>query len=625
MEPYIVDFAMQRGHEMIITRNPPIRRDELDEVDLQMLQSENSPRLLSVDWLEVDGGITFRFNITGKRMLSNVLQTKAVTMQEYYELLLAVVEAMDDCRHYLLRDSCCLLHENMMFMEGERFDGLRLAYIPMKDQAMAEKSSVTAGLLTLAVRWVARVPAVDGAGLQQILKLLEQPGISLARLREMLLRLIGAPFASAAAANPSVPGGQGKASFSFEQAAPGIASGVDEFDSGQGLHAGISGNPGLMRGSRQRGRGQIDRKARAELLDSVFSSSGGGHHNAEAVRQGGSSRTGFGADMLLNGATDGQEGENGRLLSKLEIIEDSGNDAAAIGNTARAKWIAASIAVLACASCWRFLYLDNPSMNQLLLSSGVTLLIAGGLLYAWKRMAGGQAKEDEDMMAEGPLDSGPLLNGSRSSRWRFPETEQNKLEGNWREAGQHNVSESRMGAKDADWRLRSGTQAPGVKSYDVYGSEFAQGEPCSEIQYTGSGEMSSMLNTSYIGARTDETVLLAHNRNQASAAAEQRLPLLSRSYDNTETDFPISEGEWFIGRSSELCQIVDEADGVSRTHIEVSSNSEGGAAVKDLGSRNGSKLNGSPMVPYKIYPLTEGDSLQLAGADGPVYTFSKNG
>ncbi|PZD94944.1 hypothetical protein DNH61_14975 [Paenibacillus sambharensis] len=634
MEPFIVDFAMQRGHEMIITRNPPMRRDELDEVDLQMLQAESSPRLLPVDWLEVDGGITFRFTITGKRMLSNVLQTKAITMQQYYELLLAVVEAMDDCRHYLLRESCCLLHENMMFMEGERFDGLRLAYIPMKDQAMSEQTSVTARLLTLAVRWVARVPAVDGAGLQQILKLLEQPGMPLSRLRELLLKLIGEPFAAAAAASPTATDSTAKARTSRGQTAAGIASRGYEYGSSQGLHAGASGNPELMGVNGQRGRGQADRKAKAELLDSIFSSPDG-DHEAEAVRQGGSSRTSFGADKRVRfEPAAGQEWDNGRMGIQPVVADASHQNAdggGPSGDTARAKWIAAAIAVLACASCWRFLYLDNPSTNQLLLSSGLTLLIAGGLLLAWKRMAGGETDDEEDTMADGVMDSGPLLNGARSSRWSFPEKEESMLQGNWREAEQEKNSQSRMGAANAADRRAGSANSSGNTVYDAYRVEHILEEQSSGMPHTGGGEMPFNMNTAYIGAHADETVLLPQNRSGQSSLdltavlPERCLPVLNRSHDKSDTVFPLAAGQWFIGRSSELCQIVDEADGVSRTHIEVSSNSEEGVAVKDLGSRNGSKLNGSPMVPYKLYRLSEGDSLQLAGANGPVYTFRKNG
>nr|WP_106766703.1 FHA domain-containing protein [Paenibacillus faecalis] len=40
--------------------------------------------------------------------------------------------------------------------------------------------------------------------------------------------------------------------------------------------------------------------------------------------------------------------------------------------------------------------------------------------------------------------------------------------------------------------------------------------------------------------------------------------------------------------------------------------------IKDLGSKNGTILKGEPMVPYKEYPLQEGDTFLIAGGK---YTF----
>lgn len=50
--------------------------------------------------------------------------------------------------------------------------------------------------------------------------------------------------------------------------------------------------------------------------------------------------------------------------------------------------------------------------------------------------------------------------------------------------------------------------------------------------------------------------------------------------------------------------------GVSRQHVALIPTAEGIAAL-DLGSTNGSSLNGQPMVTGQLYLLTDGDHLQL--------------
>ena len=62
----------------------------------------------------------------------------------------------------------------------------------------------------------------------------------------------------------------------------------------------------------------------------------------------------------------------------------------------------------------------------------------------------------------------------------------------------------------------------------------------------------------------------------------------------------------------------EAAKGVSRVHLELEW-SNGNVQVKDVGSRNGTYLNGQLMIAYKAYPLRAGDKLQLASLEGPVY------
>ncbi|MFC5531630.1 DUF6382 domain-containing protein [Cohnella yongneupensis] len=83
----------------------------------------------------------------------------------------------------------------------------------------------------------------------------------------------------------------------------------------------------------------------------------------------------------------------------------------------------------------------------------------------------------------------------------------------------------------------------------------------------------------------------------------------------------LSDESLVIGRSAEAAKHVDETFGVSRAHAEVI-RSSAQWKVKDLGSRNGSRLNDVPMTPYELYPLEPGDCLALAGSK---YRFVQEG
>jgi pSer/pThr/pTyr-binding forkhead associated (FHA) protein len=75
--------------------------------------------------------------------------------------------------------------------------------------------------------------------------------------------------------------------------------------------------------------------------------------------------------------------------------------------------------------------------------------------------------------------------------------------------------------------------------------------------------------------------------------------------------FLLDKPSFIVGRSGELTDLRIERQGVSRQHIEISCQ-QGRYAVRDLGSTNGTHLNGEAMAPYRAYPLQDGDILTVA-------------
>lgn len=74
---------------------------------------------------------------------------------------------------------------------------------------------------------------------------------------------------------------------------------------------------------------------------------------------------------------------------------------------------------------------------------------------------------------------------------------------------------------------------------------------------------------------------------------------------------PLTPGSFVIGRSEELVQYVENTAGVSRAHVEILVTVHG-CTLKDLGSKNGTLLNGESVAPYKEYPLQADDVFVLA-------------
>ncbi|MNP01072.1 FHA domain protein [compost metagenome] len=84
--------------------------------------------------------------------------------------------------------------------------------------------------------------------------------------------------------------------------------------------------------------------------------------------------------------------------------------------------------------------------------------------------------------------------------------------------------------------------------------------------------------------------------NHGNSTQDNLLPL------RIELNYP----HFIIGRAADIAQFIEESQGTSRAHVELSKGSDG-YVIKDLGSKNGTLLNKELMVAYKEYPLHDGD------------------
>src|SRR5712692_8768330 len=75
---------------------------------------------------------------------------------------------------------------------------------------------------------------------------------------------------------------------------------------------------------------------------------------------------------------------------------------------------------------------------------------------------------------------------------------------------------------------------------------------------------------------------------------------------DTPQAYTFTEGEVTIGRSPE-CQIVLKDFGISRTHAKITADDDG-VRIQDLKSKNGTQVNGVPVVEA---PLKDGDRVLL--------------
>ena len=542
MEQYRMDFAMQRGHEMLLDREKGIVREELDELELSMLQAAEVPRLLKMDWYDLDGHITFRYALAGKRMLSQRLQTGTFTMRHYYQLMLAIVQAIEDCKHYMLRSEAILLHEHYMYV-GESWQEIGLAYMPLREEPSLP---VRERLTGLAVRWTVHIAQVDGIGLQRMLRELGSDSADWTGLRELLLELIalsGKSEAVVAGQNTTPEMAQSVPPQLSRPSRPTVSQPLYAAPSPpevENQHQAVTPPPPVLKGS---------------TLDN---SRKGGPHTATNAE----------ADLPAPALMEEEQGE---------------------GSKSRRTIVVGAIVLVASALVWRYGYMDTPSMQRALLCGGLTLLAAAAGYWGWRSADKAEETLEEE---EAALHQDIQAYDEEQSAWRWGGWDRKQEEGSDPIANAVPSGVVRPAAVAAASR-----EMPDASAYP---------DPVPHMTTTSPGN--------------EETVLLSSSNPKQSSRPDGAY--LERLWEGRSERVPLSNGRFVIGRSDENANYVDSSSGLSRSHLEILKEHTG-YAVKDLGSRNGSMLNGESMIPYKQYSIQPGDQLQLAGANGAVYTFQQ--
>ncbi|BBI32074.1 DUF6382 domain-containing protein [Cohnella abietis] len=501
---------------MIIERNPPVTREEINETQLLMLKKCEIPGLLPLETEEYDGQTSLRYSLAGTRMLSEAMRASNWSMSEMLGALCRLAEVLEECRLYLLDADRIRLHDEFIFV-GEDWHDLRFTYIPIDMPTLHQADD----LERLIIRWMMKVKEPDGQVMQNVLRMVATPGfmpIVLSRYIRQILSGSSVDVSEAPIRSSQSP--------VFELPEESKADAVKSSRSWDFLHP-IS----------------ADLHSVSEMWGDFPEPQRRQENNEEIT----------GSDME----------------QKTEPMD--------LG-----KWriIVACASLFLVAMTWRFLYLNESSEQKLLLCLCVTLVSGAGVLVLWNGVPA-WAKRKRKSPEHSNLER--YRNRNRSEPEPISRVEHQSIDNEHRGASRFSIHNS-------------------LQSMEPLGREPTP----FDLAVDNGGSFPK--ETSWITAANDQTTFL-----------EQRnVPNLEVFYlvwktKNEGSRIPLKGSSLVIGRSADAAQHVDQTMGISRAHVELVKVSEQWK-VKDLGSRNGSRLNDTPMAPYELYSLQIGDCITLANS-----------
>ncbi|CAI6082399.1 hypothetical protein PAECIP112173_03550 [Paenibacillus sp. JJ-100] len=573
------DFVRNGGAFMILEKADGLRMDELSKVQIGMLFSNRIPHVLPLHTREIDQNVTLQYDISGYKMLSQMLKSGHISLHVLYHLLFQLADVLVECRQYMLEPQNFWIQEDYVFIQGSMEQGeLGLVYVPMMNTGQTDQTPQL--FRDLVIRLMAHVQELQGEGIQRVLQLCDDERWDIQKLRELLHEL----SAGSSARPSSQPIGE-------------------ENEIGFNLNTSNTGQPNLpLRPSLL--------KPDVEVRDIDPNMNSFLHRRTKEKTSSDSPNYTF---HKQNSAQTQVPFAKSAAQEDMDIEEDS---SASSSSRTTYLWLGCMVAI---ALVWRFIYMEQPSRNVMILS----ILLSVGLIAAagW---IGKTGKKKSGFRSESGDRKRFTLSLSGSKKDKRAKVEEEMFQESWRwnttdksggvkepyneslQAG--SVDENRIASRFSNLSTMSASDITSMGAtpevmYNPLTSQKQSGE------YAGSSGMESAI------PAVDATV----NLQQLAASGIANINSAVKSYYLERT---IKKGErservdlkgtsFVIGRAEDMVQCVDRSTGISRAHVELS-RSQSGYVIKDLGSVNGTILQGQLLAPYKEYPLTDGDTFILA-------------
>ena len=600
------DFIRNGGAFMVLEKPEGMKMESLSRVQTGMLTANSIPRLLPIHIREVDSTVTLQYDISGYKMLSQVLKSSRIEMAVLYGILYQLADTFTECRQYMLESRKLMLQEEYIFVNGSLDQGeLGLVYVPLMDTP--EVDSTPLQFRELVIRLMSHTKELQGQGIQRVLQLCDTEQWDVQILRELLLELYV---------------DEQKCTSNVE-----FLSSRSTGSSGNGKHAQLSGNHAsedvpigqTQFSSRESYSPQhVPYESELDIVNRSMSSSSTRRSQRDIPPQ----------------SSCGIERSLGRLpkASLQDDMYDEPSDDEAEQKAASSK---VTYILLGCmvgmALIWRFIYMEQPGETQMILSAGLSVVLLAIAVWAWiskgrfntskgntkrnkadqKQNSNSFSSDSDSNAVETSIDKKSTFFGLGKKR---PKEEDEMFQENWRwNAPAPAVDQASIAAG----YVGHGTS---TRFQDFHTETHDNLTPQAAPPITPS---TSELPRYQVA--TEPTVNLQNVAGGEQAIAGMGLPsfyLERRSATGERNErMDVRGASFVIGRSADMVQWVDTATGVSRAHVELSRNKTG-YVIKDLGSVNGTILQGNPLAPYKEYPLQDGDTFTLADSS---YTYRSVG
>src|SRR5690606_13314699 len=183
------EYVHQNGQSIVFKEKDgqKLSINNLNSVQMKMMQSNRIPHLLSMTVENIDLTTRLHFNINSKNKVTSFFRNNSTNMNDYYQLFLSIIKALEDSSSYMLNQDNFVLRSDLIYV-GENASDVSLVYLPIKD--VKKKTSLAEEMKQLLTDIAGEVEGLQGNEFKSILNYIKNASFSLTGLKKLFLELI---------------------------------------------------------------------------------------------------------------------------------------------------------------------------------------------------------------------------------------------------------------------------------------------------------------------------------------------------------------------------------------------------------------------------------------------------
>ena len=137
-----IEFSSEEDIIKLKSTNVDLKIQDLESLAYKMLDHNDIPQLLPINFNKKNHQVNIEYNKKGYISLSEYLEKNTIEYSRFYEISLAIINAIKSAPNYLLNKEKFILDQSKIYL-GKLMSDVRILYVPINEYDSKENVEIS--------------------------------------------------------------------------------------------------------------------------------------------------------------------------------------------------------------------------------------------------------------------------------------------------------------------------------------------------------------------------------------------------------------------------------------------------------------------------------------------------